>query len=193
MDLLHDIRSDRVRYKRKYFRIREMFNTVGGILKGYGLDKSFLKRLNQAEDLPSRKNTEFFDIKTKKVFELPPFALLSREDYMLATTIIDRLANPYLPYAHCPEEMLLSVALYKANPLLKFDHLSHHHFETLLLCERAKDELVDLERQIAAFTGTVARNNAGQESRGEPSQWSSLQQRIKQLRTFIASIENTES
>lgn len=193
MDLLQNIRTDRARQRRKQPYERKVFNTVSCIVKGYGLGENFLRLLNHTVDSLSQKMVEFNDIKGKKAFEFPPFTLLTRQEYSVAVTIVGKLDNPYLPFAHSPEEILLSLPLYEANPLFKSDHLLRHHFETLLLCQHAKEELLDLERRMGNFNGMVAQGSGVEEVSGEPSQWSSLQERMKQLRTFITNVEETGS
>jgi hypothetical protein len=193
MNLLKEIRNDRVRQRRKQPHERKVFNTVSCIVKEYGLSENFLRLLNQTVDLLSQKRVEFYNIKTKKVAEFPPFSLLSKEEYEVAMAIVGKIDNPYLPFAHSPEEMLLSLPLYEANPLLRPDHLLRHHFETLFQCQRAKEELADLERRMRNLDGTVAQGSGVEETRGEPSQWSSLPERMKQLRTFITKVEETGS
>jgi hypothetical protein len=163
MDLLQNIKSDRIRQRKKRPYKREVFNTISRIVKGYGLSEDFLELLGKTEDYPSRKSMEFTAIKAKKKFEFAPFCLVSKEEYRLAMTIANQINNPYLQFARSPEEMLLSAPLYAANPSLGLDDLRCHDFETLLLCQWAKEELASLEK------------------------------RVKQLQTFIAKVENTES
>jgi hypothetical protein len=163
MDLLQNIKSDRIRQRKKQPHKREAFNTISRIVKGYGLSQDFLELLGKTEDYPSRKGMEFAEVKAKKKYEFPPFCLVSKEQYRLAMTIAAQLNNPYLQFARSPEEILLSAPLYEANPSLGLDDLLRYDFETLLLCQRAKDELAGLEK------------------------------RVKQLQTFIAKVENTES
>ena len=193
MDLLRNIRNDRVRLRRKQSLERKAFDTVSCIVKKYGLGESFPRLLDQDKNLPARDSMEFNKIKAKAILEFPPFCLLSQQEYGVAVTITNKVDNPYLPFAHSPEELLLCSPLYEANPWLNPEHLSRYHFETLLLCQRAKEELARLEREIEKFDGAVAQDCRVEESRGESSPRRSLQDRIKQLRTFIASIGDTES
>ena len=160
MDLLQNIKSDRIRQRKKQPHKREAFNTISRIVKGYGLSEDFLELLGKTEDYPSRKGMEFAEVKAKKKYEFPPFCLVSKEQYRLAMTIAAQLNNPYLQFARSPEEILLSAPLYEANPSLGLDDLLRYDFETLLLCQRAKDELAGLEK------------------------------RVKQLQTFIAKVES---
>lgn len=193
MDLLRNIRNDRAQLRRRPPLERKAFNTVSCIVKGYGLDENFLRLLDQTKDLPARETMEFRRTKAKKMLETPPFCLLSQQEYSIAVTIVGKLDNPYLPFAHSPEELLWCAPLYDANPFLDAERLLHHHFETLLECEWAKEELAQLERREGNFDGTIVQGNGAAEPNAEPSPRGSLQDRIGQLRTFLASIDNTES
>jgi len=163
MDLLQNIKSDRIRQRRKQPHKEDVFNTISCIVKGYRLSEDFLELLGTIEDYPSRKSMEFAEVKARKKFDFSPFCLVSKEEYRLAMTIVGQLDNPYLQFARSPEEMLWSVPLYEANPSLSPRDLLRYDFETLLLCQRAREELVELEK------------------------------RVKQLQNFIAKVENTES
>jgi hypothetical protein len=129
--------------------------------------------------------------KVKIMLEIPPFFLVSREEYLLAMSIQAKLDNPYLAFAHSPEEILLSAALYASNPTLESRQLLRYHFETLLLCQRAKEELADLEKRSGNNNETVGPGKDMEDYRGEPSHPNDLQKRIKRLQSFIANVENT--
>jgi hypothetical protein len=191
MDLLQSIRSHRARQRRKTPHIRGVFDAVCGIVKEYGLRGEFLSLLNKTEGPRSRQEMDFTQTKAKKLMELPPFSLVSEEEFRLAMTIVGKLDNPYLQFAHSPEEILLSAPLYEANPLLTSADLLRHDFETLLLCQFAKKELADLERGLEALIKTGRRGEEMEESGGEGSHPRSPRVRIKQLQTFIANVENT--
>jgi hypothetical protein len=191
MDLLQNLRSDRVRRRRKQPYGREVFNTVSCIVKGYGLGEDFLKMLDQIADYLSRQGMDWNAVRPKKVFELPPFSLVAEDEYRLVRTIAARLDNPYLPFAHSPEEMLLSAPLFEANPALGSEDLLRHDFATLLLCQRAREELANLKQQSGSLPGMVGQDVGMQQYRGERSPISVLQDRIKRLETFIASVETT--
>lgn len=182
MDLLRKIRSDRARQRSKQARGRNVFNTVSCIVKAYGLGENFLKLLNEAEDSPSDKSVKPIEVKAKKELELPPFSLVSEREYRLVMAITDKLDNPYLQFAHSPEEMLLSAQLYEADPLIGSEDLQRHHFETLLFCRSAREELADLENRLEHLD----------ENREERSHPDFLLERSEQLRAFIANFEATE-
>jgi hypothetical protein len=159
MDLLQNIKSDRIRQRKKQSYRKDVFNTVSCIIKAYGLDDNFLKLLDKTANHSFRNSMQFAVVKAKKETEFSPFCLVSKERYRLTTAIVGKSGNPYLQFARSPEEILLSAALYQANPSLSPRDLLRYDFETLLLCQRAREELVELEK------------------------------RVKQLQTFIANVE----
>ena len=59
-------------------------------------------------------------------------------EYFLIMSIISKVDNSYLKFAHSPEEILLCRPLYRLNPALAPEKLMRYHFETLYLHERAK-------------------------------------------------------
>jgi len=182
MDLLRNIKSDRARQRRKQPRGRNVFNTVSCIVKAYGLGESFLELLDKAEDSSSDQSMKAIEVKAKKELELPPFSLVSEEEYGLVMAITDKLDNPYLQFAHSPEEMLLSARLYEADHVLRSEDLLRHDFETLLLARRAGEELADLENRLDHI----------EENGDERSHPDFLLERSERLRAFIANVEATE-
>jgi hypothetical protein len=192
VDLLQNIRIDRVRQRRKQPHKRGAFHIVSGIVKGYGLDENFLKLLDKPENAPAWKGVELTGVKAKKEFEVPPFVLVSKAEYRLAMTIAEKLDNAYLQFAHSPEEMLLSATLYAANPSLWSRDLLRYDFETLLLCERARKELSDLEKRLLSLGATASQGQEEEACRKDGSRSKALQERINQLQTFVSKVENTE-
>lgn len=193
MDLLHNIRTDRIRQRKKQAYRKTVFNTVSCIIRVFGLGADFLEVLDNREDFSSEERMGRAENKVKARFEIPPFSLVSREECWLAMTIEAKLDNPYLAFARSPEEMLLSVPLYESNPSLGSEHLLRYHFETLLLCQRAKEELADLEKRSGHSSGTVGPGKDIRGYRGDPSHLNDMQERIRRLQTFIAKVENTGS
>ena len=161
MDLLQNIRSDRVRQRKKQPHKREVFNTISCIVKGYGLGENFLKLLNKTEDYGVRNSVEFAAVRAKKEFACPPFCLVSEAEYRVAMTIVSKLDNPYLQFVHSPEEILLSAPLYQANPSFSPRDLMRSDFEALLLCQRAKEELADLEKRVKQLQTFIAKIESG--------------------------------
>jgi len=148
MDLAQNLRSDRARQKRKQPHGRKVFNTVSCIVREYKLGEDFLKLIDNTDGYFSQRRMDLRQVKGKKVLELPPFSLVSQDEYRIAMAITGKLDNPYLQFAHSPEEMLLSARLYEANPSLTSQDLLRHDFGTLLLCQRAKEELADLVKGL---------------------------------------------
>jgi hypothetical protein len=148
MDLAQRIRSDRARQKRRQPRARNVFNTVGCIVKEYKLGEDFLELIDNTDLTFSQRKMEFRQVRGKKVLELPPYFLVSQDEYRIVMAITGKLDNPYLQFAHSPDEMLLSATLYKANPSLTSQDLLRYDFETLLLGQPVKEELADLEKPL---------------------------------------------
>jgi hypothetical protein len=191
MDLLHNIRSDRARQRKKQPYKRTVFNTVSCIIRENALGADFLEPYNHNEYSLSEETMVRAENKVKIMLETPPFSLVSKEEYELAVTIETKLDNPYLAFARSPEEMLLSVPLYETNPSLGSALLLRYHFETLLLYQRAKEELAELEKRSGNGNGTAGPGKEMKSCRGKPSQLNDLQEHIQRLQTFIANVENT--
>lgn len=138
MDLIKDIRQKRAKQKQKKPIKRDVFNQVSGLVRQYGLEESFLNALDEAEDYLSTKNLTFTRVRLKVPVESPLFSLVTKDEYFLAMSIIKKIDNPYLGFAHSPEEILLCKPLYRLNPALTPEKLTHYDFETLFLHERAK-------------------------------------------------------
>ena len=192
MDLLQHIKRDRARQKRKPPYRRRVFNTVQGLVTAYGLGEDFLQLLDNPKNSLPYKNTEFSRVKAKDPFEFPLFSLSTKEEYALAVAIENKVDNRYLQFAHTPEELLLAVPLYEANPLLRSEDLAHYHFETLLLYERAKIDLKGLTEQLSSTESKSDPGGHRQEPTNERSRVDSLRQRIEELKAFISEVENNK-
>ena len=192
MDIRQDIKLDRARQKRKRPCQRTALHTVGCIVKGYRLGDDFLKRLDAPEDGHLGQKAELTELKTKTAFEVPPFCLLSQEQYGLVMVMVAKLDNPYLAFARSPEEMLRSASLYAANPSLEPRDLLHFDFETLLRLERAREELVDLMTRYATAGDNTSEGRSEVDGQGEPPRLPNLEDRIEQLRAFVARAQRTE-
>lgn len=138
MDLLESIKRKRAKERRKRPIKRDVFNQVSGLVRSYGLEESFLSLLDNVEDYLSWEKLKFTRVRLKKPMETPLFALATKEEYSLVMSIIRKVDNPYLEFAHSPEEILLCGFLYRLNPSLGPEKLRRYHFETLLFHERAK-------------------------------------------------------
>ena len=96
--------------------------------------------LDNVEDGLPKEKVKFTRVRVKTPMESPLFSLVTKDEYALTKSIINKVDNSYLTYAHSPEEILLSGPLYHLNPSLSPEKLRRYHFETLLLHERAKEE-----------------------------------------------------
>jgi hypothetical protein len=138
MDLLKDIRKKRAKQRQKKPIQKDVFNQISGLVRLYGLKENFLDALVEIEENFSTKNFKFSRIRLKVAVESPLFSLVTKDEYFLTMSIIKKIDNPYLRFAHTPEEMLLCKPLYRLNPALSSEKLMRYHFETLFLHECTK-------------------------------------------------------
>jgi hypothetical protein len=138
MDLLKDIKQKRAKQKQKKPFSRDAFNQISSIVKQYGLNNDFLSILDNVDDYLSRQNFKFSRIRVKTLMENHLFSLATRDEYTVTMSIISKIDNPYLKFAHSPEEIILCEPLYCLNPSLTPEKLIRYHFETLLLHEHIK-------------------------------------------------------
>jgi hypothetical protein len=115
---------------------------VSALVRAYNLDRSFLAQLRDFS-LPEAPRLLPLDLKAKEAFEAPPFALAGAPEYRLAQEILAAADNPYLRFAHSPEELLLSRPLFILNPELEPAALSRVHFRTLAAREILRREIAD--------------------------------------------------
>jgi hypothetical protein len=193
MDLLEKIKSERAQSKKKRPFKRTLFDKVNGLVRAYTLEESFLSSLEVPEEYLSEAKVEYAQLKKKRSIEFPLFSLSAEEEYRLTTAIMSKVNNPYLEFAQSPDEIAISKLLFALNPSLGADTLERYHFETLLFCERAKGEMEELLKQSRA-----RRRNEGagstKESRGDGgSPPDSLENRIEQLQSFIARVEDKQA
>jgi len=193
MNLLEHIRHKRTRKRKKQLFEREVFTKISALVRWYGLDENFLKKLDNAEDYPPREKMDFVRVRTKKPFDFPLFSLSSRDEYDLTRALLRKVNNPYLSFAHSPEEILLSGILYRMNAELRPEELRRYHFETLLLYEHAKKYLKDLANQAAEIGKTIDTGCETENIENKKSQCGSLTEHIKMLHNFIAKVESTAS
>lgn len=193
MNLLEHIRHKRTRKRKKQLFEREVFTKISALVRWYGLDENFLKKLDNAEDYPPREKMDFVRVRTKKPFDFPLFSLSSRDEYDLTRALLRKVNNPYLSFAHSPEEILLSGILYRMNAELRPEELRRYHFETLLLYEHAKKYLKDLANQAAEIGKTIDTGCETENIENKKSQCGSLTEHIKMLHNFITKVESTAS
>jgi hypothetical protein len=138
MDLLKDIKQKRAKQRQKTPFRRDFFNQISRLVKQYGLKESFLSLLDNVDDDVFREKLKFPRIKVKAHLENHLFSLATRDEYLLTMSIISKIDNPYLKFAHSPEEIICCGPLYRLNPSMDPEILMRYHFETLYLHERAK-------------------------------------------------------
>ncbi|MBT8407399.1 MAG: hypothetical protein KJP05_08075 [Deltaproteobacteria bacterium] len=190
MDLLQKIKSDRAQSKKKRPFKRTLFDKVSGLVRTYSLEVSFLSRLEIPEDYLSEAKVEFVTLRKKRLMEFPLFSLVAEKEYRLTTAIMSKVNNPYLEFAQSPDEIAISKTLFDLNPYLGAETLARCHFETLLLCERAKKEMKNLVKQ--------ARNSQRKKGAGSEKEFvgdggslpDSLEKRIEQLQSFVARVDD---
>ncbi|UCE82955.1 MAG: hypothetical protein JSV47_14925 [Deltaproteobacteria bacterium] len=187
MNLLQQIKSDRAQKKKKEFLRPTLFNRVSGLVKEYGLEESFLEKLESPEDFLQEKKAEFARVRKKQPFRIPLFSLSEQKEYSLTLAILDKMNNPYLEFAQSPEEIALSKLLFELNPSVETEKLERYHFETLLQYERAKINIKELAYRREMGPG-VEKPNLENEGLLQDS----LEKRMEQLESFIAKIEESQ-
>lgn len=138
MDLLKNIKKKRAKQKQKIPIRRNIFNQISGIVKQYRLTEDFLDILDKVEDYPSPNNVNPTRIRVKAPIDSPLFSLVSKDEYLLSKSIISKVCNPYLKFAHSPGEIIWCGPLYRLNPSLDDEKLIRYHFKTLYLHEHVK-------------------------------------------------------
>jgi hypothetical protein len=193
MNLLEHIRHKRTRKRKKQLFEREVFTKISKLVRWYGLDQNFLNKLDTVENYPPGEKMDLCRVRTKKPFDFPLFSLSSRDEYGLTRAILRKVNNPYVSFAHSPEEILLSGILYRMNSELQLEELRRYDFETLLLYEHAKKYLKDLTNQVAKIGKTVDTGCETENIENKKSQCATLTEHIKMLHNFITKIETTAS
>ncbi len=138
MNLLTHIKRERKQQRKKQPIRRDVFNQISDLVRWYGLKENFLDILDKVEDYLSKEDLQYTRVRLKAPMESPLFSLATKDEYALIMSIIDKVNNSYLKFAHSPEEILLCGPLYRLNPTLGPEKLMRYHFETLFLHERAK-------------------------------------------------------
>ena len=160
MDLLKNIKRKRAKQRKKQPIRRDVFNHISGLVRWYGLKESFLSVLDNAEDQLPRENSKLSRrVRLKTPMESPLFSLTTKDQYSLTMSILSRVDNPYLKFAHSPEEILLCGPLYRLNPSIGPEKLIRYHFETLFLHERAKAYNNEDNKQAADKNVTVSKDD----------------------------------
>jgi hypothetical protein len=193
MNLLEHIRHKRTRKRKKQPFERKLFTQISALVRWYGLDENFPKKLDHVEAYPSVRDMDFIRVKTKKPVDFPLFSLCSRDEYDLTRAILRKVTNPYVWFAHSPEEILLSGILYGMNAELRPETLRRYDFKTLLLYEHAKKYLEDSANPEGKIGKTIDTSYETEYIEDEKSPCGAFTEHIKMLHNFIAKIENTVS
>ena len=143
MDLLKDIKHKRAKQRQKKPIKRDVFNQVSGLVRQYSIEKSFLEALDEVEGNLSTKNLKCARIRLKVPVESPLFSLVTKDEYFLTISIIEKVDNPYLKFAHSPDEIIWCGPLYRLNPSIDSEKLIRYHFETIYLHEHAKEKIIN--------------------------------------------------
>ena len=138
MDLLKHIKYKRTKQRQKKPVRRKAFNQISNIVRRCGLKESFLGIFDNFENHLTVNDSNIPRIRMKPPLASPLFSLVAEDEYYLTMSIINKVDNPYLLFAHSPEEILLCKPLYRLNSALSSETLTRYHFETLFLYERAK-------------------------------------------------------
>ncbi len=131
MALKDTLRRRRLQGREKKPFSPSVFSRLGGLVRLYRLGGSFRLLVRpltaeQAEILARRHRAE-----AKPRYEPPLFFLAAPEEYRLIQDILQALDNPYLAWAHSPEEILLSHPLWRRRPDLPPETLAGRHFAEL--------------------------------------------------------------
>ena len=138
MTFLQHIRNERARQREKKPLKRDVFNQISSLVRQYVLKENFLDLIDKVEDYPSSENMKLVRVRLKTPREDALFSLATKDEYTLTMSIIAKINNSYLKFAHSPEEILLCKPLYCLNPSIAPEKLRRYHFETLFLHERVK-------------------------------------------------------
>lgn len=138
MNLLAHIKRKRKQHRKKQPIKRDIFNHVSSMVRTYGLKKSFLNTIENADDYLSKEKFNASRVRIKAPMARSLFSLVTQDEYTLILSIIKKIDNSYLKFACSPDEILWCGPLYRLNPSLEPEKLARYHFETLFLHERAK-------------------------------------------------------
>jgi hypothetical protein len=181
MNLLQHIRSDRTEKKKKEPFKQTLFNRIGGLVKAYALENSFLKEMDLfSGGLPGERPVPY-RMREKPRTGHSLFPLLTEDEYRVTSEIIKRADNSYLYFANSPEEILFCKPLFSHNSGIGTENLMRCHFKTLFLFELSKEKASDLAQQISQI-----REKEGEISLDEQKRIDALTAEIKQLEAFIA-------
>jgi hypothetical protein len=171
VDFLTEIRRDRLKKRRKQPFQPSLFARISTLVREYRLTEDFLASLT-ATGIHLPGDVDPVIPRDREPLIVPLYALVTEEEYRVTRAILQKVTNPYLASVQSPEDILFSGALFARNPALPSDRLVRWPFETLLLCELAKEEVQRL---------------LGHEGKGASEV---IRKRVERLEAFVASVEN---
>ena len=188
MEILEQIKTDRAQKKKKQPFSPTLFDRISGLVKEYRLRESFLEKLESPADFLLEKEAQFARVRKKQPFMIPLFSLTAQQEYVLTLAIIEKVDNPYLEFAHSPEEIALSNLLFDLNPALGAENLDRYHFETLILYEQAKTTVKELGKDMGRKVSPGAEEESIEKERLPDD---SPEKRMVRLQNFIAQVEES--
>lgn len=138
MDLSRRLKQARAK-PRQPFR-RSAFTVVAALVREHNLDESFLDRV---QELAAQGNEWVwsYEPRPKEPFQPPLYALVDAGEFRLTQAILAAVDNPYVPFAHSPDELPASWPLFHLNSGLSPAILGCVHFRTLLAREMVQAKL----------------------------------------------------
>lgn len=189
MTLLQYIKNERAQQRKKKPLQQDVFNRISSLVRRYGLDESFLTVIENAEDYLNQINLELHRFREKLPFEDPMFSLVAQEEYVLTRAIVGKIDNPYLQYAHSPEEIFQSRLLYHLNPAIPAETLMRNHLETLLLYAYSKSKVEELIKNANEIEKKLDDEYENEMYYVIQPQLVAIHERITKLQNFIAKAE----
>lgn len=135
MDLKNSWRQERLRERAKQPFSPALFSHVGGLVRRHHLGGTFCRLLEDMTEAGAEKLAHECQSKAKVPFKPPLFFLATPEEFQVIQEILSGLDNPYLRWAHSPEEMLLSQPLWRRRPGLDPEELAERHFAALFMSD----------------------------------------------------------
>jgi len=171
VDFLTEIRRDRLRKRKREPLQPTLFARISAVVREYGLTEDFVDRLAAGES-HLLLDVDRIIPGERQPLVIPLYALVTEDEYRVTRGILEKVSNPYLAYVQSPEDILFSGPLFARNSTLPSDRLLRWAFETLLLCELAKEEVQRLLAHEGKGVSEVT------------------QKRIDRLEAFVATVEN---
>ena len=171
VDFLTEVRKNQLKKRKKQPFQPTLFARISAIVREYHLTEGFMARLT-ANELRLSVDVDRIMLGEREPLVIPLYSLVTEDEYRMTRGILEKVSNPYLSYVQSPEDILFSGPLFARNSALPPDRLLRWTFETLLLCELAKEEV----QRLLAHEG----KGASEVSR----------KRIERLEAFVASVEN---